>query len=78
MDLEIGKKVKIKNLDFATEVFEHIPGTSATLYCKRRKGTVRMRGTVSGVINKEAGVYYVQMMSGYMIPYHKNELELRA
>jgi hypothetical protein len=78
MNLEIGKKVRIVNLDLATEVFEHVPERSAVQYYKRRKGTVNQVGTLSGSLKEEAGVYYVQMMDGYMTPYHKDELELAA
>ncbi len=76
MNLEIGNKVRITNLDSAPEVFECVPEKRAPEYYKRRTGSKKKTGLLSGIINLASRVFYVQMEDGYLAPYHENELEL--
>ena len=76
MILEIGITVKIISLRLASSVFEHVPQRSARDYFRRRKGTVKKTGLLSGPLKKDAGIYYVQLPDGLLAPYHEDELEI--
>ena len=74
MNLEIGRKVRVINLDHAEIVFEQVLEASASKYFARRKGSVGKIGELSGKLHPEFEVYYVQFTDGTMTPYYKDEL----